>query len=297
MNVSRYNDLGIDNSIDVTGMMSSGKTTVSKALAEELGIPFFDSDAIVKRRLGGLTIPDYITQKDNDEVPYTNFRNRESEGLDEHAELHKNQPHVLATWWGTHEAPQFHRNQAILDKRKYVGVYTNTDVEQILEWKNKDVKGNENRSILDEAEFRKRYIDRDPWYRMASWIIVPNNGSINETVEQIIDELPFACKLKKLRLEIDEVDNQLIDIIKKYGETIGSLHDLRDFPKWEGLLDMRESLVKKVGVLKNQYDKNCRDESRQEFVRIKWVNGLGEIWGVIYNELHEDAVDIEEQCN
>gem|GEM_PF-4450332 len=40
---------------------------------------------------------------------------------------------------------------------------------------------------------------------------------------------------------------------------------------------MRESLVKKVGVLKNQYDKNCRDESRQEFVRIKWVNGLGEI--------------------
>gem|GEM_PF-6421906 len=97
MNVSRYNDLGIDNSIDVTGMMSSGKTTVSKALAEELGIPFFDSDAIVKRRLGGLTIPDYITQKDNDEVPYTNFRNRESEGLDEHAELHKNQPHVLAT--------------------------------------------------------------------------------------------------------------------------------------------------------------------------------------------------------
>lgn len=103
----------------ITGFMGAGKSTVGRLLAERLGRPFADTDAVIERR-EGMTVPEL-------------FRSRGEEGFRaaEHAALEwlaTQEPHVIATGGGVILRPD---NQALL-KRAGTVVYLSVTPEEAL---------------------------------------------------------------------------------------------------------------------------------------------------------------------
>lgn len=78
-------------SLILVGLMGSGKTTIGKALAKRLDMPFFDSDHEIERRCG-VRIPTIFEIEGE-----AGFRRREAETV---AELLSGAPLVLATGGG-----------------------------------------------------------------------------------------------------------------------------------------------------------------------------------------------------
>ncbi len=66
----------------LVGARASGKTTIGKALAKSLGLPFVDTDQHMLRGVG-LTVEQIVAAEG-----WPGFRNRESRALQEVAELH-----------------------------------------------------------------------------------------------------------------------------------------------------------------------------------------------------------------
>ncbi len=106
-------------SIILIGMMATGKSTVGRALARELGWEFFDSDKEVEMR-SGVSISE-IFEKESE----AGFRVRETKVL---ADLTTKPGVVIATGGG---APLFDVNQKIL-QRGFV-IQLSTTVSDILE--------------------------------------------------------------------------------------------------------------------------------------------------------------------
>jgi len=184
--------------IATTWYMGSWKTSLSQLLADHLWVRKVDLDDVLLWKqsspsgtsfLGDMSIPEYIQNLDEGTVPYSNFRARETEALEQTIGLYRNIWHILSLWWGTLEYPQLTTNNALLKKGEYITIYINTDVERILEWKHKDLQWEQNRMNLNEDEFRKRYEERDQWYRTASHIIVKNTGTPEKTVEEMVFKL------------------------------------------------------------------------------------------------------------
>ena len=78
-------------SIYLVGMTASGKTTIGKDLASQLGYPFFDSDRVLEER-AGVTIP-WIFEFEGE----AQFRKREASIIDELSQMRNI---VLATGGG-----------------------------------------------------------------------------------------------------------------------------------------------------------------------------------------------------
>lgn len=141
------------------GMMGSGKTTVGRLLAKQLGKTFIDSDEEIQRRTG-VTIPHIF-----DVEGEAGFRQRESavlEDLAERSEL------VLATGGGAILSPH---NRSVL-KASGVVVYLKSNVHDLWQRTRHDT----NRPLLQTADPRGKlqelFEQRDPLYAEIADIVM-----------------------------------------------------------------------------------------------------------------------------
>jgi len=143
----------------LVGMMGSGKTTVGRVLAKQLGKEFVDSDGEIIRRTG-VTVPHIF-----DVEGEAGFRQRESATI---RELLGRDNIVLATGGG---AVLDEQNRAML-KQNGIVIYLKASVHDL--WQR--TRHDRNRPLLQTDNPRARLAElfqqRDPLYRQVSDIIV-----------------------------------------------------------------------------------------------------------------------------
>ena len=164
--------------IFLIGMPGAGKTTVGKALANELHRDFYDLDAKIQEKTGK-SIQNIIIY-DGEEV----FRQYEYDAI---RELIHSKPSVIATGGGTvmsEKTVQMIRNNSLV-------FFVNPDVTHILDDLDLEIRPLVKESI--EYIFRL-YEERYPLYESVSHIKIGNENSIADTVQAIIEALPNSEK-------------------------------------------------------------------------------------------------------
>lgn len=146
-------------SVFLVGMMGSGKTTLGRALAHRLDMPFVDTDRVLVERTGvPVTTIFEIEGEDG-------FRRRESAVI---AELAEGEPRVIATGGGAVLAPE---NREVMRNRGTV-VYLRARLEALWERTRHD----NSRPLLATADPRATLAAlmqaREPLYREAAHVIV-----------------------------------------------------------------------------------------------------------------------------
>ena len=157
------------------GPMGVGKTTVGRALAEYLGIDFYDSDQEIEVSTGA-DIP-WIFDVEGE----SGFRSREIRMIDQ---LSKKKIIVLATGGG---AVLSRDNRQRLKKRGVV-VYLCASIKQQVMRTSRD----KNRPLLQTSSLEKRIRElmeiRDPLYREVADIVVDTKRSNPKAVSRDIGE-------------------------------------------------------------------------------------------------------------
>ena len=150
------------------GMPGSGKTTVAMALAEKLRRPVLDSDAAVAET-AGIPIPEIFEREGE-----AGFRRRETAAL---AELGQRGGIILATGGGSVTRPEnydlLHQNGTIL-------------------WLRRDIAKlpTDGRPISQSRDLSELLRERTPAYTRFADHIIDNNGTVEETLRQILEVLP-----------------------------------------------------------------------------------------------------------
>ena len=151
--------------IVLIGMPGSGKSAVGKLLAEKTGRPFLDTDQLIVGK-AGRPIPD-IFREDGEPA----FRNLESEVIRNCA---KQSGQILSTGGGAVLRPE---NVAVLRQNGR------------LFWLDRDPASlvpTDDRPLADTEEKMKRlYLEREPVYRAAADVIIPVNGSVEDTAARL----------------------------------------------------------------------------------------------------------------
>ncbi len=165
-------------SVILIGPMGSGKTTVGRALARELGYTFIDADHELEARCG-VDIP-FIFEKEGED----GFRARETELL---RELVHTQDAVIATGGGVVMQEE---NRKLLREGPYV-IYLLASVDQQF----KRTRNSSHRPLLQTQNPRGRLSDllskRDPWYRQCSDLIV---ASATRSTKELVHSLSGHLK-------------------------------------------------------------------------------------------------------
>ena len=160
--------------IVLVGPMGSGKTTVGRRLADELGCDFFDSDHEIIDKTG-VSI-DHIFDIEGEK----GFRNRETQML---SKLSQKTGVVIATGGGIVLRSE---NRALLQQSGIV-VYLASSIEQLLQRTSKS----KNRPILEKSLDREKTIRdilsaREAYYREVSDLEVDTTGKqLYEVIEVI----------------------------------------------------------------------------------------------------------------
>lgn len=160
--------------IVLVGPMGSGKTTVGRRLADELGCDFFDSDHEIIDKTG-VSI-EHIFDIEGEK----GFRNREAQIL---SELSQKTGVVIATGGGIVLRSE---NRALLQQSGIV-VYLASSIEQLLQRTSKS----KNRPILEKSLDREKTIRdilsaREAYYREVSDLEVDTTGKqLYEVIEVI----------------------------------------------------------------------------------------------------------------
>ncbi|MBR4990579.1 MAG: shikimate kinase [Oscillospiraceae bacterium] len=153
--------------IVLIGMPGCGKTTVGQLLAAKTGKPFADSDALIEE-LAGKPIPQIFAQ-DGEDV----FRQWETKAL---KQLGKQSGLVIATGGGcvTRE-----HNRSLLRQNGIV-VWLKRDIDQLP---------TVGRPLSQTNPLSELYQIRKPLYKAFADLSVHNNGSPDETVLSILNQL------------------------------------------------------------------------------------------------------------
>ena len=152
----------------LVGMPGCGKSTVSQLLSETTGRTPVDADTKIVKA-AGKTIPEIFAQ-DGEET----FRNWETQIL---SDLGKRSGLIIATGGGcvTRERnyPLLHQNGTII-------------------WLQRDIANlpTDGRPLSQIGKLEEMYQMREPKYRAFADYIMDNNGSILETVSNILEVLP-----------------------------------------------------------------------------------------------------------
>ena len=153
--------------IVLVGMPSSGKSTLAAALGEKLGRPVYEADALIEQE-AGMDIPAIFAQYGEE-----HFRALETEIL---GRLGKLSGAVISTGGGcvTREENYdlLHQNGTIL--------WLKRSTEKL------DKTG---RPLSLKNDLNEMYQKREPMYRRFADAAVDNNGSVEATLEQILEVL------------------------------------------------------------------------------------------------------------
>ena len=161
--------------ICLTGFMGSGKTTVGRLLARQLGWPFHDLDSQIEEH-SGLTIPQIFER-----FGEPTFREMEYEALarDLGQASEQKRSVVIALGGGTIAQP---RSLALLRENHCVLIWLECPIEELLA----RCATISNRPLFrDEASFRALYEQRKPWYEQADYR-VQSTGDPRAVVAQLL---------------------------------------------------------------------------------------------------------------
>jgi shikimate kinase len=159
----------------LVGMMGSGKTTVGRIIAERLGRPLFDSDAMIEARYGR-TVREIFA--DDGEAA---FRDIETEVLLDG--LNSETPSVIAAAGGIVLREE---NRAALKAMNGRVVWLCANPDALVE----RVKTGQHRPALDNdphGVLHKMFAEREGLYREVSHAIVRTDGrSVGEVVDAVL---------------------------------------------------------------------------------------------------------------
>ena len=152
--------------IVLCGMPSSGKTTIGKEVTARLGLPFTDTDDVIRTH-SGMEIPDIFALEGE-----PGFRKRESIAIESVA---GEQGFVIATGGGAV------LNPSNVHALKRGGIVFFIDRAPAL------LEPTEDRPLSrTRAAIGRLYEQRLPYYLAAADARIPNDGDLNDTVESII---------------------------------------------------------------------------------------------------------------
>lgn len=146
-------------------------------MAEKTGIPFYDTDALIIKRIGK-TIQEWV-----EKMGWESFRQEEKGVIQEISSL---APAVIALGGGTVLEPE---NREIL-KQKGLVLWLTADVPTIMERMNADPNNKDMRPHLSEkdweSEIRATLTERSPIYeRLANFIVDTRGKGLEEVAEEI----------------------------------------------------------------------------------------------------------------
>ena len=172
-----YEKNHIHQHIFLIGMPGAGKTTIGKALAQTLGLEFFDVDTEIQERTGK-SIQNIIIHDGEEE-----FHQLELEVIRDLVSHKK--ASVIATGGGTVLCDE---TAALMRESGYV-VLIQRDVKQILDDLDMEIRPLLKESI--EYIFRL-YEERQPIYERVSHIKIENISNVADVVKAVIAALPNA---------------------------------------------------------------------------------------------------------
>ena len=163
--------------IYLVGLMAVGKTTVGRTLAEELDMPFYDSDAEIEARAGAEV--SWIFDVEGE----AGFRDREEHVIDELTQL---SGVVIATGGGAVKRPE---NRHHLAARGVV-IHLDCPLQRLLA----RTRNDKNRPLLQgddrEEVLRKLVCERAPLYaEISDYRFVSDDQSVKSLVDQILHKL------------------------------------------------------------------------------------------------------------
>lgn len=166
--------------VALVGLPGSGKSTIGKQLARRLGLPFFDSDAVIEQRIG-CPIRTFFEQHGEDR-----FRDIESEVI---ASLVDGESKVLSTGGGS---VLRETNRQVLHDRTQV-VYLRSSPEEVY----RRVRHDRNRPLLQVDDplqkLRDLHAQRDPLYvATAHFTIDTGRPSVATLVNMIVMQLDMS---------------------------------------------------------------------------------------------------------
>ncbi len=169
------------NTISLVGMPGSGKSTVGRHIARDIGLPFIDTDHVVEQRLG-CSIREYFETQGE-----AAFRDVEQEVIEEVLRLDR---HVVATGGG---AVLRQANRDVLQGRSTV-VYLRSTPEDLA----RRLRHDSHRPLLQGGtdplrRLRTLFQDRDPLYRRtAHFVIETGRPSVHSLVNMVMMQLELA---------------------------------------------------------------------------------------------------------
>ncbi len=161
--------------IALVGMMGSGKSAVSKELAEKLKIEHFEADEIFEKE-NSILIKDFFKKYGENE-----FRKKETEIL---KQIFKKPEFILSCGGGVVLSAQ---NREILFKSEILTIYLCAKPQTIFE----RIKNDKTRPLLlvsnPEEEIKNILAKREKLYELAKLKVVVDNKTIEQIVGEIIN--------------------------------------------------------------------------------------------------------------
>jgi shikimate kinase len=161
----------------LVGMMGSGKSSVGRRLAGQLGLPFVDADAEIETA-AGMSIPEIFAQRGESE-----FRDGERRVISRI--LTTRAPLVLATGGGAYMNAETRARIAELG----ISVWLKAEAEVLM----RRVRKRSNRPLLQtadpEATMRRMLAEREPVYALADLTLISRDDPHDVVVEDALAAL------------------------------------------------------------------------------------------------------------